>query len=188
MALSVNTNVASLNAQRNLSGNSQILGKALSRLSSGLRINQAADDAAGLAISTGLTAQVRGLNQAVRNAGDGLSLLGTAESAITEQTNILQRIRELAVQAANDTNSTTNRSSLNDEVMALVSELDRIAGTVEFNGLKLLDGTFTAKEIQVGAYAGSNQKISVDINGTRATAIGSPYEIAGTAVTTGGFT
>ncbi|HOR28031.1 MAG TPA: flagellin [Candidatus Sumerlaeota bacterium] len=188
MALSVNTNVASLNAQRNLMINSAGLGKSLQRLSSGLRINQASDDAAGLAISNGLTAQVRGLNQAVRNAGDGLSLLGTAESAISEQTNILQRIRELAVQAANDTNSTTNRSSLNDEVDALVSELSRIAGTVEFNGTKLLDGTFTAKELQVGASAGTNQKISIDISGTRATDIGSPYEIAGTAVTTGGFT
>lgn len=188
MALSVNTNVASLNAQRNLMTNSAGLGRSLQRLSSGLRINQASDDAAGLAISNGLTAQVRGLNQAVRNAGDGLSLLGTAESAISEQTNILQRVRELAVQSANDTNSMTNRGSLNDEVNALVSELTRIAGTVEFNGLKLLDGTFTSKEVQVGAYAGSNQKISVGLGGTRAVDIGSPYEIAGDTVTTGGFT
>lgn len=189
MALSVNTNVMSINAQRNLSANSMNLNKSLQRLSSGLRINQAADDAAGMAISSGMTAQVRGLTQAIRNAGDGLSLLGTAESAISEQTNILQRIRELAVQSANDTNSVGNRASLNDEVDSLVSELERISGTVEFNGLKLLDGTFSAKELQVGAFSGSNQKISIDIASTRAATIGSPYEMtSSSAVTTGGFT
>ncbi len=163
MALFVNTNVASTSAQRNLSRNSLGLNKALERLSSGLRINHAADDAAGLAISNGLTAQFRGLNQAIRNAGDGLSLLGTAESAIGEQNNILQRLRELAIQSATDTNSVANRQSLNDEVSELVSELDRMAQTVDFNGLRLLDGSFLAKEVQASPFAGAIRKISISI-------------------------
>ncbi len=121
MPIVVNTNVASFNAQRNLNTNSLQLNKSLQRLSSGLRINQASDDAAGLAISNGLTAQFRGLNQAVRNAGDGLSLLGTAERAISEQNNILQRVRELAVQSTTDTNSVANRQSINPFSAALAS-------------------------------------------------------------------
>lgn len=177
MALSIYTNVSSLNAQRNLNTNGVSLGKALQRLSSGLRINTASDDAAGLAISTGLQAQFRGLNQAVRNAGDGLSLLGTAESAINEQVNLLQRIRELAVQSASDTNSGSNRAALNDEVVQLKAEFDRIAKTVQFNGQNLLDGTFTSKDIHVGAYSGVNQKISVDIEGTTGAAIGKSFTL-----------
>ncbi|MCL5269105.1 MAG: flagellin, partial [bacterium] len=135
MALNINTNVASLNAQRNLNVNSSMLSKSLQRLSSGLRINSASDDAAGLAISSGLTSQINGLNQAIRNAGDGLSLLSTAEGALAQQTDILQRLRELAVQASTDTNSASNRQSLNDEATQLKNELDRIAKTVQFNGI-----------------------------------------------------
>jgi flagellin len=180
MALTIYTNVSSMNAQRNLNTNSTNLAKALQRLSSGLRINNASDDAAGLAISTGLTAQYKGLNQAIRNAGDGLSLLGTAESAINEQVNLLQRMRELAVQSASDTNSGSNRASLNDEVTQLKSEFERISKTVQFNGQNLLDGTFTSKDIQVGAYSGVNQKISVDIGGTTASAIGKDFTLEST--------
>jgi flagellin len=182
MALSVFTNVPSLNAQRNLNANSANLSKALQRLSSGLRINTASDDAAGLAISTGLTAQFRGLNQAIRNAGDGLSLLGTAESAINEQVNLLQRIRELGVQSASDTNSGSNRSALNDEVTQLKAEFDRISQTVTFNGQNLLDGTFTSKDIQVGAYSGTQEKIAVDIQGTRSATIGKSYTLDNASV------
>ena len=134
MALTINTNVASLNAQRNLGASQSNLNKSMQRLSSGLRINSAKDDAAGLAISDRMTAQIRGLNQAARNANDGISLAQTAEGALQESTNILQRMRELAVQSANDTNSASDRSSLNDEVGQLKAELDRIAQTTEFNG------------------------------------------------------
>src|SRR6056297_2335458 len=141
MALTINTNVASLNAQRNLGASQADLNKSMQRLSSGLRINSAKDDAAGLAISDRMTAQIRGLNQASRNANDGISLAQTAEGALQESTNILQRMRELAVQSANDTNSASDRASLNDEVTQLKAELDRIAETTEFNGRKVIDGS-----------------------------------------------
>jgi flagellin len=169
MALTINTNVASLNAQRNLGQTQGALAKSMQRLSSGLRINSAKDDAAGLAISDRMTAQIRGLNQAVRNANDGISLAQTAEGALQESTNILQRMRELAVQSANDTNDNSDRSSLNAEVTQLISELDRIAGTTEFNGKALLDGTFSSATFQVGADAGSTQTISMTIAGATAT-------------------
>lgn len=184
MAIYVNTNTQSLNSQRMLSNSSATLNKALTRLSSGLRINSAADDAAGMAISSNMTSQFRGFNQAIRNANDGLSLLGTAESSMVEQTNILQRVRELAVQSASDTNSASNRKALNDEVTQLKSELDRIASTVQFNGINLLDGTFTSKELQVGAYSGANERISIDISSTRAAALGQAYKLTGTAAAT----
>lgn len=188
MALSVFTNVASLNAQRNLGINSQGLGKALERLSSGMRINRASDDAAGLAISTGLTSQINGLNQAVRNAGDGLSMMSIAESAIKEQSSLLQRMRELAVQSANDTNSASNRKALNDEVTQLKAEIDRIAVTVEFNGIKLLDGSFTSKELQVGSQAGGTQRIGVDFSSTRSASMGTVHRVASAgAVTNAGI-
>ena len=141
MALTINTNVMSLNAQRNLGKSQNALANSMQRLSSGLRINSAKDDAAGLAISDRMTAQVRGLNQAARNANDGISLAQTAEGALQESTNLLQRMRELAVQSANDTNSASDRASLNDEVTQLKAELDRIAQTTEFNGKKVIDGT-----------------------------------------------
>ena len=137
MAISVNTNVASLTAQRNLMGSSRTLNKSLQRLSSGLRINSAKDDAAGLAISDRMTSQVRGLNQAVRNSNDGISLAQTAEGALQETTNLLQRMRELAVQSANDTNTASDRKSIQDEVAQLQSEISRIADTTSFNGKKL---------------------------------------------------
>jgi len=171
MALTINTNVASLNAQRNLNSSQADLNKSMQRLSSGLRINSAKDDAAGLAISDRMTAQIRGLNQATRNANDGISLAQTAEGALQESTNILQRIRELAVQSANDTNTDTDRESLQAEVTQLQDELDRIASTTEFNGKSLLDGNVSAADaftFQVGANAGTDQTISFGINSAAA--------------------
>lgn len=166
----INTNVASLNAQRNLNTSQNALATSLQRLSSGLRINSAKDDAAGLAISERMTAQVRGLNQAVRNANDGVSLAQTAEGALAETTNILQRIRELAVQSANATNSQGDRDALNAEVTQLKAELNRIATTTQFNGTNLLDGTFSAQQFQVGANA--NQTIAVSVGSAKTTAMG----------------
>ncbi len=172
MALTINTNIASLNAQRNLGTSQTTLNRSMQRLSSGLRINSAKDDAAGLAISDRMTAQIRGLNQAARNANDGISLSQTAEGALQESTNILQRIRELAIQSANDTNSVSDRESLNDEVTQLVAELDRISETTSFNGKSLLDGTMTNATFQVGANAGVNQTISFAIDSARASDLG----------------
>ncbi len=170
MGLSINTNVMSLNAQRNLGNTQKNLSTAMQRLSSGLRINSAKDDAAGLAISDRMTSQIRGLNQAVRNSNDGISLAQTAEGALQESTNILQRMRELAVQSANDTNSATDRQSLQSEVNQLKQELDRIAETTEFNGKKLLDGTMSSAQFQVGANAG--ETISFGISSAQTTELG----------------
>ena len=172
MSLTINTNVASLNAQRNLGASQTNLAKSMQRLSSGLRINSAKDDAAGLDISNRMTSQIRGINQAVRNANDGISLAQTAEGAMSEVTNILQRMRELAVQSANDTNSTSDRTSLQAEVTQLLSEIDRIAETTEFNSTKLLDGSFSAAAFHVGAMGGANNRISFGIAGTNSTALG----------------
>ena len=157
MASGINTNVASLTAQRNLSTSALSLNTSIARLSSGLRINSAKDDAAGLAISERFTGQIRGLNQAVRNAGDGISLAQTAEGALKASGDILQRVRELAVQSANASNSAGDRQALQAEVGQLVAELDRISQTTEFNGAKLLDGSFGTQQFQVGANA--NQTI-----------------------------
>ena len=157
MASTINTNVASLTAQRNLGTSQTSLNTSIQRLSSGLRINSAKDDAAGLAISERFTSQIRGLNQAVRNANDGISLAQTAEGALKASGDILQRVRELAVQSANASNSAGDRQALQQEVGQLVSELDRISQTTEFNGSKLLDGTFGTQQFQVGANA--NQTI-----------------------------
>jgi flagellin len=179
MALTINTNVASLNAQRNLGASQSNLAKSMQRLSSGLRINSAKDDAAGLAISDRMTSQVRGLNQATRNANDGISLAQTAEGAMQESTNILQRMRELAVQSANDSNTGTDRASLQKEVAQLQQELDRIATTTSFNGKKVLDGTFTAQSFQVGANAG--ETISFSVGGASSTQIGAhQHKVDGT--------
>jgi flagellin len=150
----INTNTISLNAQRNLQSNSASLATTIQRLSSGLRINSARDDAAGLAISERFTTQIRGLNVAVRNANDGVSLAQTAEGALGEVGTNLQRIRELAVQSANATNSQSDRDALNAEVTQLVDEIDRVAKQAEFNGTKLLDGSFLGQLFQVGANAG----------------------------------
>ncbi|MGB3210530.1 MAG: flagellin, partial [Desulforhopalus sp.] len=192
MAITINTNVMSLNAQRNLGKSQGSLANSMERLSSGLRINSAKDDAAGLAISDRMTSQIRGLNQAARNANDGISLAQTAEGALQESTNILQRMRELAVQSANDTNSASDRASLNDEVTQLKAELDRIAETTEFNGRKVIDGSLKDATFQVGANAGTNQTISFNIKSALAadlssdgTVVSAPNgaPISGTAVT-----
>jgi len=151
MALTVNTNIASLTAQRNLTSSQGDLSTSLQRLSSGLRINSSKDDAAGLAISERFTAQIKGLNQGVRNANDGISLAQTAEGALKEVTSNLQRIRELSVQAANATNSAGDREALQSEVTQLVAEIERVAQNTKFNGVALLDGTFTNKAFQIGA-------------------------------------
>lgn len=172
----INTNIMSLNSQRNLNSSQDALQTSLQRLSSGLRINSAKDDAAGLAISERFTSQIRGLDQAVRNANDGISLSQTAEGALSESGNILQRIRELAVQSANATNSASDRQALQSEVGQLVSELDRIASSTEFNGQKLLDGTFGTAIYQVGANA--NQTIQATTANFRTNNFGN-YRVEG---------
>ena len=153
MAATINTNINSLTAQRNLTASQSSLSTSITRLSSGLRINSAKDDAAGLSISERFTSQIRGLTQAARNANDGISLAQTAEGALGGAGTILQRIRELAVQSANATNSASDRSALNQEVSQLTSELNRIAQTTQFNGQNLLDGSFASATFQVGANA-----------------------------------
>ena len=153
MAATINTNINSLTAQRNLTNSQSSLSSSIQRLSSGLRINSAKDDAAGLSISERFTSQIRGLNQAARNANDGISLAQTAEGALGGAGTILQRIRELAVQSANATNSSSDRAALNQEVTQLTSELNRIAQTTQFNGQTLLDGSFGSADFQVGANA-----------------------------------
>jgi flagellin len=171
MAQVINTNVLSLNAQRNLTTSQSSLATALQRLSSGLRINSAKDDAAGLAISDRFTTQIRGLNQAVRNASDGISLAQTTESALGELTNNLQRIREIAVQAANASNSASDRAALDQEVQQRLAEVERIATQTAFNGQKVLNGTFGTATFQVGANVG--ETISVGLSTSmRTTAIG----------------
>jgi flagellin len=154
MAAIINTNISSLTAQRNQGLSQASLATSIQRLSSGLRINSAKDDAAGLAVSERFTSQIRGLNQAARNANDGISLAQVAEGAMASASGILQRVRELAVQSANASNSASDRQALNQEVGQLVAELDRIAQTTEFNGQKILDGTFGTAQFQVGANSG----------------------------------
>lgn len=166
MSMVINTNVSSLTAQRNLAKTGLGLETAMARLSSGLRINSAKDDAAGLAISERMTAQVNGLTQARRNANDGISVAQTAEGALQTSGDILQRIRTLAVQSANDTNSSSDRQALQAETSQLISEFDRIATTTQFNGLNLLDGNFSKTQFQVGANA--NQTITFGIGSTKA--------------------
>jgi flagellin len=170
MAQVINTNVSSLNAQRQLSRSQLNQQTAMERLASGLRINSAKDDAAGLAIADRMTSQIRGLDQAVRNANDGISLTQVAEGALQESSNILQRMRELSVQSANDSNSATDRASLQKEVVQLQSELNRIANTTTFNGKNLLDGSFSGQQFQVGANA--NQTINVSIRGANTEVLG----------------
>jgi len=171
MAQTINTNIQSLNAQRQLSKSQSSLSTSLERLSSGLRINSAKDDAAGLAIASRFTSQIRGLDQARRNANDGISLAQTAEGALSSSQDILQRIRELAVQSANETNSASDRAALQAEVGNLTSELDRLAQTTQFNGRALLDGSFTYAQFQVGANA--NQTITATSANFRTNAYGS---------------
>ena len=172
----INTNTISLNAQRNLQSNSASLATTIQRLSSGLRINSARDDAAGLAISERFTTQIRGLNVAVRNANDGVSLAQTAEGALGEVGTNLQRIRELAVQSANATNSQSDRDALNAEVTQLVDEIDRVAKQAEFNGTKLLDGSFLGQLFQVGANAGQAIAIQKTANAQAAALGGAVFD------------
>lgn len=185
----INTNIASLTAQRNLNSSQNSLNTSLQRLSSGLRINSAKDDAAGLAISERFSAQIRGLNQAARNANDGVSLAQTAEGALAEVTNNLQRIRELAVQSSNATNSQSDRDALQTEVTQLLNEIDRVADSTEFNGVKLLDGSFTGAVFQVGANAGETITIAstTDAN-TAALGSASTNTTAGLSVAASGLT
>ena len=171
MAQVINTNVMSLNAQRNLNTSSASLSTSIQRLSSGLRINSAKDDAAGLAISERFTTQIRGLDVATRNANDGISLAQTAEGAMVEISNNLQRIRELAVQSANATNSDSDRKALDAEVKQLTAEIDRVARQTNFNGNALLDGTFSGALFQVGADAGQTIGINA-ITNARTDALG----------------
>lgn len=174
MGLRINANLEALNAWRNLTVTSTNLSKAMEKLSSGLRINRAGDDAAGLAISEKLRAQVRGLNQAVRNAQDGISLIQTAEGALTETHSILQRMRELAVQAANDTLTTEDRNAIQTEVDKLLEEIDRIAKTTQFNAQFLLDGgtlAATGLNLQIGANAGQNINVKISAADTVAMTI-----------------
>ena len=182
MALTVNTNIASLTAQRNLTGSQDMLSTSLERLSSGLRINSAKDDAAGLSISSRFEAQIRGLNQGIRNANDGISLAQTAEGALSEVSGNLQRIRELAVQSANATNSSADRATLQAEVTALVSEIDRVATQTTFNNIKLLDGSFNAQSFQVGANAGETVTIASIVNARSASLGGESLTLDGTAL------
>ena len=185
MALSINTNVASLNAQRNLQRSQETLNTSLQRLSTGLRINSAKDDAAGLAISTRFTTQINGLNQAVRNANDGISLAQTGEAALDEITNNLQRIRELAVQSANATNSTADRQALDAEVQQRLAEISRIGGQTSFNGTKILDGSFGNAAFQVGANVGEtiNVNLSTGVTAGQLTRADKTSTMAGGALT-----
>lgn len=191
----INTNIASLNAQRNLTTSQASLSTSLQRLSSGLRINSARDDAAGLAISERLSSQIGGLNQAVRNANDGISLAQTAEGALQQIGSNLQRIRDLAVQSANGTNSVSDRAALNNEASQLISEINRVASATNFNGVNLLDGSFTAQTFQVGANGTANDQITISsISSARANALGvgssSGYSttVAGSAVSSAALT
>src|SRR3712207_6373390 len=180
MGLRVNNNIAAFNAYRNLSATDSAMSKSLEKLSSGLRINRAADDAAGLAISEGLRSQIGGLKVAVRNTQDGVSVVQTAEGALTETHSILQRMRDLAVQAANDGGLNTDaKVTIQSEIAQLKSELNRIADTTTFNGTKLLDGNFT-KSFQVGANAG--ETISLNIGTAMNT---TELGVAGVSVTAG---
>ncbi len=184
MAQTINTNVASLTAQRNLNKSQSALQTSLQRLSSGLRINSAKDDAAGLAISERMTSQIRGLNQAIRNSNDGISLAQTAEGALSESGNSLQRIRELAIQSANSTNSASDRAALNAEVSQLLAEVQRVGQATQFNGQNLLDGTFSSAQFQVGANA--NQTISFGVSGATTNLLGA-YQATSTAVSGDAF-
>jgi len=170
MAMVITTNTASINAQRHLNNSRQDLDVAMERLSSGQRINSAADDAAGLAIRDKMTSQIEGLNQAVRNANDAISFMQSAEGALEETTNILQRMRTLAVQSVNDTNSTSDRISLNDDIVALQAEITRIGNTSTFNDKNLIDGSMSSSLFQVGHKSG--QTIEVALNDMRAEALG----------------
>lgn len=172
MALTVNTNTTSLGVQKNLNRASDALSTSMSRLSSGLKINSAKDDAAGLQIATRMTSQIRGQTMAIKNANDGISIAQTAEGAMQEQTNILQRMRELAVQSRNDSNSSNDRDALNKEFQDMLAEIDRIAGSTQLNGKNLLDGTAGQMTFQVGSNDGTNNQITITLSSAMSTAGG----------------
>jgi flagellin len=172
MPQTINTNIVSLNAQRNLNSSQSSLATSMQRLSSGLRVNSAKDDAAGLAIAERMNTQVRGLNVAARNANDGISLAQTAEGALGKVSDMLQRMRELAVQSANATNSATDRVALNNEVVQLKAEIDRVATSTTFNSTKLLDGSFSTAVFQVGANSGDTITVA-GITNAQLSALGS---------------
>jgi flagellin len=181
----INTNISSLTAQRNLSTNAASLATSMQRLSSGMRINSAKDDAAGLAISERMTSQIRGTNQAARNANDGISLAQTAEGDLAQIGNNLQRMRELAVQSANATNSSSDRAALDGEVQALSQEIDRTAQNSGFNGIKLLNGTFTAQDFQVGANNSATDRITIaSIASARTADLGTTFTASKTSANT----
>ncbi|MBF0622640.1 MAG: flagellin FliC [Magnetococcales bacterium] len=180
MSLTVNTNIASLNAQRNLSKSTSALGKTFERLSSGMRINRAADDAAGLNISTRMSSQIRGFNQAMRNTNDAISLIQVTEGALNETESALQRIRELSVQAANDTLITSDREDIWKEVVQLISEIDRISDDTEFNGQQLV-GDSTALDLKFHVGAEADKTIDMTLNAAGASAIGVGSTIVGSA-------
>ncbi|WP_019592642.1 flagellin [Thioalkalivibrio sp. ALRh] len=186
MSQVINTNILSLNAQRNLSQSQGALGQSLERLSSGLRINSAKDDAAGLAISERFSTQINGLNQAVRNANDGISFSQTAEGALSTVGDALQRIRELSVQAANDSNSSSDREALNNEAQQLVAEISRVANETEFNGDAILDGALNDIFFQIGANQGQN--IAVSGADARATELGRAIAVGDADEEQGGLT
>jgi flagellin len=189
MSLTVNTNLASLTAQNNIATNQASLSTAMQRLSSGMRINSAADDAAGYAISQRMTTQVNGNTQAVRNANDGISLTQTAQGDLSTITSNLQRVRELSVQSANASNSASDRAALNNEAQQLVSEINRVASNSSFNGVKLLDGTFNAQSFQVGANNTANDSITIaSIGNATTTALGGSGTSTSTSVTGGATT
>jgi flagellin len=184
VGLYINSNVSSLQAQRKLGNANSKLGRSFERLSSGLRINSAKDDAAGLAISNRFTSQIRGINQAIRNTQDGISLAQTAEGALDESNTIVQRVRELAVQSANDTNTTADRESLQAEVGQLIQELDRIAESTTFNSNKILDGSFIGSKFHVGANA--RETINVNTSDARASQLGRASRESGSLAVDGG--
>src|SRR6201994_2901011 len=161
MSLTINTNIASIDAQRNLSGSQASLATSMQRLSSGLRINSAKDDAAGLSIAERMNAQVRGMNVAIRNSNDGISLAQTADGALAQVSNSLQRMRELAVQARNSTNSSSDKDSLNKEFSQLQSEITRVLGGTAFNGKKILGADATTLNFQVGANTTADDTVSI---------------------------
>lgn len=183
MALTVNTNIASLNTQRNLNSSSKALDTSLQRLSTGSRINSAKDDAAGLQISNRLSSQINGLNVAVKNSNDGISMAQTAEGALQQSTSILQRMRDLALQSANGSNSDEERKALNSEVTELKKELNRISNTTTFGGKKLLDGSFETTTFQVGSAA--NETISVKIDEMSTDSLTGKYYEGDVAAVTG---
>ena len=162
MSLVVNTNVSSLTAQRALAYADSLQGEAMTRLSTGSKINSAADDAAGLAIAQRMTSQVNGLNMAIKNANDGIALTQSMEGALVEVSEMLQRLRELSVQASNDTNTGTDRSAIQDEVNLLIAEVTRVSSNTRYNDLRVLDGTLVNKQLQVGTMGGETIDLSID--------------------------